>query len=127
MNWFVYHSCSRKYWSNVGGTETKTYSVTANGTSSYVFNAKGLPTNNPNFTFKGEVPTLLTCLQDTFLYKYYSRYWNCKCTLLSYKWSCIRKDNFTVPMDAPGTLYYNCQFHGSMEQLRLQTRVLLNI
>ena len=21
---------------------------------------------------------------------------------------------FTVPMDAPNTLYYNCEFHGSM-------------
>jgi hypothetical protein len=30
--------------SNVGGTEAKTYSVTANGTSSYVLMAKGLPT-----------------------------------------------------------------------------------
>jgi hypothetical protein len=37
--------------SNVGG-RSKTYSVTANGTSSYVLTAKGLTNSNPNFTFK---------------------------------------------------------------------------
>jgi hypothetical protein len=52
--------------SNVGGTEAKTYSVTANGTSSYVFNGEGLTnSNNQTLPLKGEVPTLLICLQDT--------------------------------------------------------------
>jgi plastocyanin len=54
-------------------------------------------------------------LQDTLLYKYYQG----TGTANAYASGVtnnggIRKDNFTVPMDAPGTLYYNCQFHGSM-------------
>jgi plastocyanin len=49
-----------------------------------------------------------------FLYKYYSGTGTANAYAGLQIMGCIRKDNFTVPMDAPGTLYYNCQFHGSM-------------
>jgi hypothetical protein len=65
--------------------------------------AKGLPTLIiQTLPLKGEVPTLLTCLLQDFLYKYCSRYGTANAYASGVtKWSCIRKDNFTVPMDAP--------------------------
>jgi hypothetical protein len=97
--------------SNVGGTEAKTYSVTANGTSSYFLMAKGhliiqtLPS-------KGEVPTLLICLlQDTFFIN------TIKVRELqnasgANNGAVSGRITFTVPMHQAH--YYNCQFHGSM-------------
>jgi hypothetical protein len=99
--------------SNVGGTEAKTYSVTANGTSSYVFNGEGLTnSNNPNFTFKGEVPTLSTTGHPFFINTFKVLELQMHTLLELQIMGCIRKDNF-VPI-CTQALYYNCQFHGSM-------------
>ncbi|MGO4817477.1 cupredoxin domain-containing protein [Flavobacterium sp. W22_SRS_FP1] len=105
--------------SNVGGTEAKTYSVTANGTSSYVFNGEGLTnSNNPNFTFKrggtytfnmsaAGHPFYINTIQGTGTANAYN-------SGVTRNGAVTGTITFTVPMNAPNTLYYNCQFHASM-------------
>jgi hypothetical protein len=104
--------------SNVVGAEAKTYSVTANGTTSYIFNGEGLTNaSNPNFTFKrggtytfnmstAGHPFYINTVQGTGTANAYASVTN--------NGAVAGTIVFTVPMDAPNTLYYNCQFHGSM-------------
>ena len=105
--------------SNAGGAEAKTYNVTANGNSSYVFNGEGLTNvNNPNFTFKrggtytfvmsaAGHPFYINSVQGTGTANAYA-------SGVTNNGAVSGSITFTVPMDAPNTLYYNCQFHGSM-------------
>jgi hypothetical protein len=105
--------------SSVGVTEAKTYNVTANGTSSYVFNGEGLTnSNNPNFTFKrggtytfimnaAGHPFYINTIQGTGTANAYN-------SGVTNNGAVDKTITFTVPMNAPGTLYYNCQFHASM-------------
>jgi Cu/Zn superoxide dismutase len=105
--------------SNVVGAEAKTYNVTANGTSSYVFNGEGLTNaNNPNFTFKrggtytfimsvAGHPFYINTVQGTGTANEYA-------SGVTNNGAVTGTITFTVPMSAPPTLYYNCQFHGSM-------------
>jgi plastocyanin len=105
--------------SNVGGTEAKTYNVTAIGTSSYVFNGQGLTSsNNPNFTFKRG--STYTFNMSTAGHPFYIKTIQGTGTANAYGSGVTNNGavsgtiTFTVPMNAPGTLYYNCQFHGAM-------------
>ena len=105
--------------SNVGSAEAKTYNVTASGTTAYVFNGEGLTnSNNPNFTFKrggtytfnvtaAGHPFYLNSVQGTGTANAYN-------SGVTNNGAVSGSITFTVPMNAPNTLYYNCQFHGSM-------------
>ena len=106
--------------SNVGNNaESKTYNVTNSGASSYVFNGEGLTnSSNPNFTFKrGSTysfnintpghPFLIKSVQGTGTADSYS-------SGVTNNGAIAGTITFTVPMNAPNTLYYICEFHGSM-------------
>jgi uncharacterized protein YerC len=105
--------------SNVAGTESKTYNVTANGNSSYVFNGEGLNgANNPNLTFKrGGTYTFNMAAAG---HPFFINMTNGTGTANAYNSGVTNNGaasgtiTFTVPMGAPNTLYYNCQLHGSM-------------
>jgi plastocyanin len=99
--------------------ESRTYDVTNSGASAYVFNGEGLTNaNNPNFTFRrggtytfnvnapGH-PFLINSAQGTGTANTYN-------SGVTNNGAVSGTITFTVPTDAPGTLFYNCQFHGSM-------------
>jgi plastocyanin len=102
-----------------GNTESKTYDVTNSGASAYIFNGDGLSdSSNPNFTFKrGSTytfnvntpshPFLLKSVQGTGTSNSYN-------AGVANNGAVSGTITFTVPVDAPDTLYYNCEFHGSM-------------
>jgi hypothetical protein len=104
---------------SVAGAESKTYAVTNSGSSSYIFNGEGLTnSNNPNFTFKrggtytfnvntpGH-PFLINTVQGTGNTNKYT-------SGITNNGAVTGAITFTVPMNAPNTLYYNCEFHSSM-------------
>jgi hypothetical protein len=104
---------------NAGSAESKTFNVTNNQATSYIFNGEGLSNAaNPNFTFKrGSTYTFnVNTPNHPFLIK------TVKSTGTNNSYSSGVTNNgaesgaitFTVPMDAPDTLYYNCEFHGPM-------------
>jgi Cu/Zn superoxide dismutase len=104
---------------NSGSTESKTYDVTNSGSSAYIFNGEGLTdASNPDFTFKrGSTYTFnLSVSGHPFLIK------SVEGTSTTNQYDSGVTNNgavtgsiiFTVPSDAPNTLYYNCEFHGSM-------------
>jgi hypothetical protein len=102
-----------------GSPESKTYTVTNSGASAYVFNGEGFSnTNNPNLTFKrggtytfsldvAGHPFLINTVEGTGTANIYS-------VGVTNNGAIEGNLVFTVPSDAPDTLYYNCQFHGSM-------------
>lgn len=107
---------------NIGsnaGAESKTYNVTNSGASAYIFNGAGLSnSSNPNFTFKrGSTytfnvnapghPFFIKTVQGTGTGDAYS-------SGVSNNGAVSGTITFTVPTNAPNTLYYNCEFHGSM-------------
>ncbi|MFT7352846.1 MAG: hypothetical protein ACI9XR_002637 [Flavobacterium sp.] len=104
---------------NSGSTESKTYDVTNSGASAYVFNGEGLSeARNPDFTFKrGSTytfnvsvsghPFLIKSVEGTTTANQYD-------SGVSNNGAVTGAITFTVPSDAPNTLYYNCEFHGSM-------------
>jgi hypothetical protein len=105
--------------SNVGGAESKTYSVVNSGASAYIFNGEGLTnSSNPNFTFKrgGTYTINVTAAGHPFLIK------SVQSTTTADSYNSGVTNNgavsgavkFTVPMNAPNTLYYICEFHASM-------------
>jgi plastocyanin len=105
--------------SNVASaSESKTYVVTNSGSAAYVFNGEGFTnSNNPNLTFKrgGTYTFNVTAAEHPF----YINSVNATGTTNAYpgvtrNGSESGSITFTVPMNAPNTLYYNCQFHGSM-------------
>jgi carbon monoxide dehydrogenase subunit G len=105
--------------SNVGSKESKTYAVTNSGSAAYVFNGEGLTnSSNPNFTFKrGGTYTFNV---NTPGHPFYINSTQGTGTGNAYNSGVTRNGaiagaiTFTVPMNAPNALYYNCEFHGSM-------------
>jgi Cu/Zn superoxide dismutase len=104
---------------NSGSTESKTYDVTKSGASAYIFNGEGLSSiSNADFTFKRGSTYIFNLAVDghPFLIK------SVKGTSTTNQYNSGVTNNgavegsitFTVPLDAPNTLYYNCQFHSSM-------------
>jgi hypothetical protein len=105
--------------SNVAGAESKTYSVTSSGNSAYIFNGEGLAnSSNPNFTFKrggtykfnlavGNHPFYIKSVQSVGTANSYN-------SGVTNNGAITGTITFTVPMDAPPTLFYICEFHGSM-------------
>lgn len=102
-----------------GGAESKTYDVTNSGASSYIFNGEGLSdASNIDFTFKrggtytfnintpGH-PFYINTVQGTGTANTYN-------SGVTNNGAVSGTITFTVPADAPNTLYYNCEFHGSM-------------
>jgi Cu/Zn superoxide dismutase len=104
---------------NSGSTESKTYDVTNSGSSAYIFNGEGLTdASNPDFTFKrGSTytfnlsvsghPFLIKSVEGTSTTNQYD-------SGVTNNGAVTGSITFTVPSDAPNTLYYNCEFHGSM-------------
>jgi Cu/Zn superoxide dismutase len=102
-----------------GGTSTKNYDVTNSGSSAYVFNGQGLTnSSNPNITLKrGDTytftmntpghPFYIKSVQGTGSGNAYN-------VGVTNNGSVTTVVTFTVPTDAPNTLYYNCEFHGPM-------------
>lgn len=98
---------------------SKTYSVVNNGASAYIFNGEGLSdASNPDFTFKrGSTyvfnlktpahPFLIKSVEGTTTANSYN-------AGVTNNGAVSGSLTFTVPSDAPNTLYYNCEFHGSM-------------
>jgi hypothetical protein len=105
--------------SNVGSKESKTYAVTNSGSAAYVFNGEGLTnSSNPNFTFKrGGTYTFNV---NTPGHPFYINSAQGIGRDNAYNSGVTRNGaiagaiTFTVPMNAPNALYYNCEFHGSM-------------
>jgi small nuclear ribonucleoprotein (snRNP)-like protein len=104
---------------NSGAAESKTFNVTNSGSTAYLFNGDGLSNaSNPNFTFKrgGTYTFNLSVPAHPFLIK------SVRGTGQSNAYNSGVTNNgaisgvltFTVPMNAPSTLFYNCEFHGSM-------------
>ena len=104
---------------NSGGAESKTYDVTNSGASAYIFNGEGLSnSNNPDLTFKrggtytfnvdipGH-PFFINTVQGTGTANTYN-------SGVTNNGAVSGTITFTVPTNAPNTLYYNCQFHSSM-------------
>ena len=107
--------------SNVGNSNNTTinYDVTNSGASSYIFNGNGLTnSSNPNLTLtKGETytftinspghPFYINSVQGTGTSNAYNNG-------VSNNGAVSGTITFTVPSNAPSTLFYNCEFHGSM-------------
>jgi len=95
------------------------YEVTNSGASAYVFNSDDLTNEtNPDFTLKRGMtyefemntpshPFYIKTVQSTGTGDTYS-------DGVTNNGAVSGKITFTVPMDAPDTLYYICEFHGSM-------------
>ena len=102
----------------VSAAESKTYTVTTSGSTAYIFNGEGFSnTSNPNLTFKrGSTYTFnVTAASHPF----YINSINSTGTANAYpgvtrNGSESGSITFTVPMNAPNTLFYNCQFHSPM-------------
>ncbi|AFU68595.1 hypothetical protein P700755_001745 [Psychroflexus torquis ATCC 700755] len=102
-----------------GGAESKTYDVTNSGASAYIFNGEGLSdSNNPDFTFKrGGTYTFNVTVPG---HPFYINSVRGTGTANTYNSGVTNNGavsgtiTFTVPTDAPDTLYYNCEFHSSM-------------
>tara|TARA_X000000368_G_C23007396_1_gene701860 strand:+ start:287 stop:1576 length:1290 start_codon:yes stop_codon:yes gene_type:complete len=95
-----------------------TITVQNSGASDYVFAAEGLEGNDPTLTLvrgktyefdvtAGGHPFLIKTIQGTGSSNQYNEG-------ITNNGVSNGKLTFTVPNDAPSTLYYNCQFHGSM-------------
>jgi plastocyanin len=101
------------------GVESPTYKVTNTGASAYIFNGEGLSNaSNPNFTLKrgnsytfelnvSGHPFYINTTPGTGTARAYNKG-------VENNGAQSGKITFTVPTDAPNTLYYNCEFHGSM-------------
>jgi hypothetical protein len=99
--------------------ESKTYDVTKSGASAYIFNGEGLSnSSNPNFTFRRG--STYTFNMDTPGHPFFINTVRGTGTANAYSSGVTNNGavsgtiTFTVPTNAPNTLYYNCQFHGSM-------------
>jgi len=98
---------------------TTNYDVTNSGASAYIFNDSGFNNeNNPNLTLKrGETytfsvntpghPFLINSVQGTGTGNTYNNG-------VTNNGAVSGTITFIVPSDAPDTLFYNCEFHGSM-------------
>lgn len=104
---------------NSNTTDATEYDVTNSGASAYIFNGEGLTdASNPDFTFtRGETyifnvnspghPFYINSVQGTGTSNAYNNG-------VTNNGAVNGTITFIVPDDAPDTLYYNCEFHGSM-------------
>jgi hypothetical protein len=107
---------------NIGantGAQSKTYDVTNSGASAYIFNGEGLSnSSNPNFTFKRGSTYIFD--MNASGHPFYINTARGTGTANAYNSGVTGNGavdtaiTFTVPADAPDTLYYNCEFHSSM-------------
>ena len=104
---------------NSGGAESRTYDVTNSGSSAYIFNGEGLSnSSNPDFTFRRG--STYTFNVNTPGHPFYINTAQGTGTANTYNSGVANNGavsgtiTFTVPTDAPNTLFYNCEFHGSM-------------
>ncbi len=100
-------------------TNVKEFNVTNQGASAYIFNGEGLENaSNPNITLKrGETyefnidspghPFIIKSVQSTGTDNGFNNG-------VTNNGVASGKVIFVVPSDAPDTLFYNCEFHGSM-------------
>ncbi len=105
--------------SNAGMGTTIEYAVTNSGSSAYIFNGSGLTdASNPNITLTRGMTYVFTV--STPGHPFYinstqgtgsSNAYNNGVTNNGASSGTI---TFTVPNDAPNTLFYNCEFHSSM-------------
>ncbi len=107
--------------SNVGNSNNSAinYDVTNSGASAYIFNGNGLSnSNNPDLTLtKGQTytftidspghPFYINSVQGTGTGNTFNNG-------ITNNGAVSGTITFTVPSDAPNTLFYNCEFHGSM-------------
>lgn len=101
------------------GTQAINYDVTNNGTSAYVFNGNGLnDTENPDLTLeRGKTYTFTVNAPG---HPFYIKTVQEPSNNDAYNSGVTNQGaedgtvTFEVPMDAPDTLYYNCQFHSPM-------------
>jgi FtsP/CotA-like multicopper oxidase with cupredoxin domain len=101
------------------GASSNAYDVTNSGASAYVFNGNGLTNSqNPDLTLtRGETYTFaVSAVGHPFWIKSSQStgagdVYNSGVTNNGAESGTV---TFTVPADAPDTLYYICQFHGSM-------------
>ncbi len=99
--------------------EDKDFIVTNNGTTSYVFNSGDVENlENPNLTLKrGETYTFAVNASG---HPFFIKSVQGNTNLGAYNSGVTNNGaqagtvTFVVPMDAPDTLFYNCQFHSSM-------------
>jgi hypothetical protein len=101
------------------GMESKTYNVVNSGATAYIFNGEGLTdASNPDitlqrgstYTFNMDAtghPFLIKEVQGTGSTNLYNEG-------VTNNGAISGSITFTVPMNAPDTLYYNCEFHGVM-------------
>ncbi len=99
--------------------EDKDFIVTNNGTTSYVFNSGDVENlENPNLTLKrGETYTFaVNASGHPFFIKSVQGNTNLGAfnSGVTNNGEQVGTVTFVVPMDAPDTLFYNCQFHSSM-------------
>lgn len=102
-----------------GGTEAINYDVTNNGTVSYIFNGNGQnDAENPELTLeRGKTYTFTVNASG---HPFYIKSVQGNTTADAYESGVTGNGTengtvtFEVPMDAPDTLYYNCQFHSAM-------------
>jgi plastocyanin len=106
--------------SNVGtGAEANTYTIINSGSTAYIFNGGGFTNaNNPSLTFKRGAT--YTFNVNATGHPFYINSANSTGQNNAYSSGVTRNGSetgtitFTVPMNAPNTLYYNCEFHSSM-------------
>jgi hypothetical protein len=101
------------------GTTAKNYDVTNIGTSTYVFNGEGeTDSSNPNISLtRGETYTFtVSASGHPFFIKSVQGNTNANAFTSGVTNNGAQDGvvRFTVPTDAPDTLYYNCQFHSDM-------------
>lgn len=104
---------------NIDTVDSKTYDVTNNGATAYIWNGEEFNNNsNPNLTLRrGETytfnldapghPFLIKTVQGTGTSNLYDEG-------VTNNGAVSGTITFTVPEDAPDTLYYNCEFHRVM-------------
>jgi len=102
-----------------GGNEAVSYSVSNNGNASYIFTGEGFNNEaNPDFTFKRGATYEFNI--NTPGHPFYIKTSQTLGTGDTYDVGVTNNGavsgtiTFTVPMDAPDTLYYICEFHNSM-------------
>lgn len=114
----VFISCSNND-DEPTGTSTEIYSIVNNVNISYIFNGEGLSNeSNPDFTFKRGSTYIFNL--DTPGHPFFIKSVQGSTTANAYN-SGVSNNGaisgsviFTIPLDAPNTLYYNCEFHSTM-------------
>ena len=112
--WCAADNSVQRIYYGVEGADTETYTVTNSGSSAYTINSSSNPTltleRGGTYTFNVSAsghPFWIKTAQVTGTNSAYN-------TGVTNNGTESGTITFTVPNDAPSTLYYICQFHGSM-------------